>query len=83
MARLLISRTIPGRKNTKRRRRMFLFIVIQFFINRAATLEEDGRVKAVFGFLCVDFLVSFVFKVSVSFWPLAILCELCVFVLNL
>ena len=83
IVRLLMRRTIPGKKKTKRRRRRFLFIVIQFFIKRAATFEYDGRVKVVFGFLWGDFFISLVFKVSDSFWPIVILCKLGVFVLNL
>ena len=48
MKRLLTRRMLAGRKKTKRRRRKFLFIVIQFLTNRAAMLDSEGRLNVFF-----------------------------------
>ena len=67
MAILFMKRTMPGRKNTNKRSRIFLFIVIQFFMNNAAMFVSDGSTK-VFGFLFgVLALISLAFRVSASF----------------
>ena len=39
---------MPGRKKMKMRRTGFLFIVIQFLINRAEMLDNEGKLKVLF-----------------------------------
>ena len=64
---LLTNTTMAGRKKTKSRRRMFLFIVMEFLTNRAAMLVREGKTMLEEGFFLSDLWMRFWLRVSDSF----------------
>ena len=64
---LLTNTTMAGRKKTKSRRRMFLFMVMEFLTNKAAMLVREGKTMVEEGFLSSDLWMRFWFRVSGSF----------------
>ena len=64
---LLTNTTMAGRKKTKSRRRMFLFIVMEFLTNRAAMLVREGKTMLGEGFFLSDLWMRFWSRVSDSF----------------
>ena len=64
---LLTNTTMAGRKKTKSRRRMFLFIVMEFLTNRAAMLVREGKTMVEEGFFLSDLWMRFWLRVSDSF----------------
>ena len=79
---LLTKRTMAGRKNTNIRRRIFLFIVMEFFTNNAAMFVREGNTMLDVGLLFSVFLMSFTLRLSDSFWLMLILCREGVFELR-
>ena len=64
---LLTNTTMAGRKKTKSRRRMFLFIVMEFLTNKAAILVREGKTKVEEGFFSSDLWMRVWLRVSGSF----------------
>ena len=64
---LLTNTTMAGRKKTKSRRRMFLFIVMEFLTNRAAMLVREGKTMVEEGFFSSDLWMRVWLRVSGSF----------------
>ena len=64
---LLTNTTMAGRKKTKSRRRMFLFIVMEFLTNKAAMLVREGKTMVEEGFFLSDLWMRFWLRVSDSF----------------
>ena len=64
---LLTNTTMAGRKKTKSRRRMFLFIVMEFLTNKAAMLVREGKTMVEEGFFPPDLWMRFWLRVSDSF----------------
>ena len=64
---LLTNTTMAGRKKTKSRRRMFLFIVMEFLTNKAAILVREGKTMVEEGFFLSDLWMRFWLRVSGSF----------------
>ena len=75
--RLLTRRQKAGKIKMKRSNKMFLFIVMIFFIKRAQKLEKEGKMK-------LGFLILFFFLVSLDFkFSSRMLCSLSVLAFNL
>ena len=64
---LLTNTTMAGRKKTKSRRRMFLFIVMEFLTNKAAMLVREGKTMVEEGFFSSDLWMRVWLRVSGSF----------------
>ena len=64
---LLTNTTMAGRKKTKSRRRMFLFMVMEFLTNKAAMLVREGKTMVEEGFFLSDLWMRFWSRVSDSF----------------
>ena len=64
---LLTNTTMAGRKKTKSRRRMFLFIVMEFLTNKAAILVREGKTMVEEVFFSSDLWMRFWLRVSGSF----------------
>ena len=64
---LLTNTTMAGRKKTKSRRRMFLFIVMEFLTNKAAILVREGKTMVEEGFFFSDLWMRVWLRVSGSF----------------
>ena len=72
---LLTNRTMAGRKKTNIKRRIFLFIVIEFLTNSAAMFVMEGKTMLEMGLLFSVFLISFTLRLSDSFWLMLMLCR--------